>query len=122
MGTVYKFSKSKRPTPALPVDKAALKSSMPKASTVLGVLSWLWWIVRLPLFLVLYWLRLPIVFLCELISIPAFIAWLIAMYAFPDKTIMVWGFGIMSFGAFALTWFYDYILIILSPQQIIRTL
>lgn len=122
MGTVYKFSKSERPIPVLPVDKAALKSSMPKASTVLGVLSWLWWIVRLPLFLVLYWLRLPIVFVCNLISIPAFIGWIIALYAFPDKTVMVWLFGLMSFTAFALSWFYDYVLIALSPQEIIRTL
>jgi len=33
-------------------------------------------LLRLPLFLVLYWLRLPIVGLCNLVSVPAFLGFL----------------------------------------------
>jgi len=49
-------------------------------------------------------------------------AWLFAWYAFPDKTTMVWGFGAISFLAFVIGWTYDFILMALSPQDMMRNL
>jgi hypothetical protein len=122
MGNVVKFPKGKRALPPLDLDATKIKEAMPKAATVKGVLAWLFLMVRLPLFLVMYWLRLPIIFLCNLVSIPMLLAWLFAWYAFPDKTAMVWGFGIVSFLAFVIAWTYDFILMAISPQEMMMTL
>jgi hypothetical protein len=122
MGTVTKFPKAKRPALALDLDTEKLKASMPKASTVKSVFAWLWFAVRMPVFLVLYWLRLPVLFVCGLVSFPMLLAWIFAWYAFPDKTEMVWGFAIVSFVAFAVSWVYDFVLMALSPQEMMRTL
>lgn len=124
MSNIVKFPKDngqeEKYSPAINMDK--IKSAMPKASTVKGVLSWVWLIIRLPLFLVMYWLRLPIIFLCNIISIPLLLCWLFAWYAFPDKTAMVWSFGTVSFLAFVIGWTYDFILMALSPQDMMRSL
>lgn len=122
MSNVVKFPKASRALPALDLDTAKLKAAMPKAATVKGVFAWLFLLVRVPLFLVMYWLRLPIIFLCNLVSVPMLMAWLFALYAFPDKTAMVWGFGIVSFAAFVIAWTYDFILMALSPQDMMLTL
>ncbi len=122
MGNVTNFPRAKRPLPALDLNTEKIKSVMPSASTLKGVLAWLWLMIRLPVFLVMYWLRLPVMFLCGLVSVPMLLAWLFALYAFPDKTEMVWGFGIVSFLAFAIGWAYDFILMAISPQDIMRTL
>ena len=122
MKNVVKFPKAKRPLPALDRDASNIKAAMPKASTVKSVLMWLWFVVRLPVFLLMYWLRLPIIFLCNIISFPMLLAWLFAWYAFPDKTAMVWGFATLSFLAFLIGWTYDFILMAISPQDIMRTL
>jgi hypothetical protein len=95
---------------------------MPKGSTVKAVFAWLFLLVRLPVFLVMYWLRMPIIFLCNLISIPMLLAWLFSWYAFPDKTNMVWGFAIISFVAFVFSWLYDFILMAIAPQDMMMTL
>ncbi|CAG1004614.1 hypothetical protein MTYP_03187 [Methylophilaceae bacterium] len=122
MKNVVKFPKAKRPLPALDRDATKIKAAMPRASTVKSVLVWLWFVVRLPVFLLMYWLRLPIIFLCNIISFPMLLAWLFAWYAFPDKTAMVWGFATVSFLAFLIGWTYDFILMAISPQDIMRTL
>ena len=122
MSNVVRFPKGKRALPALDLDATKIKAAMPKAATVKGVFAWLFLMVRLPLFLVMYWLRLPITFLCNLVSIPMLLAWLFAWYAFPDKTAMVWGFGIVSFLAFVIAWTYDFILMAISPQDMMMTL
>lgn len=125
MSNVIKFKpKGQRalPAPAFEIDAEKIKKAMPKASTVKGVLAWLFLLVRLPLFLVMYWLRLPIIFLCNLVSIPMLLAWLFALYAFPEKSAMVWGFGIASFSAFVVSWAYDFILMVISPQDMMMTL
>lgn len=122
MSNVVRFPKGKRALPALDLDATKIKAAMPKAATVKGVFAWLFLMVRLPLFLVMYWLRLPITFLCNLVSIPMLLAWLFAWYAFPDKTAMVWGFGIVSFLAFVIAWTYDFILMAISPQEMMMTL
>lgn len=91
-------------------------------------LKWLWlvvvfaWLIlRLPLFLVMCWLRPPIALLCELISIPSLFAFLFCWYAFPIPR-MMWGIGILSFTSFALLWFYDFILMALAPYDMLRSL
>lgn len=79
-------------------------------------------VLRVPLFLVLYWLRLPVMLLCQFVSVPMLFAFLFTLYAFPDKTPMVVGFGVVSFVAFAVLWTYDLVLMALSPQDMMRTL
>lgn len=122
MTNVVKFPKAKRVLPTFDLDAAKIKETMPKGSTVKVVLSWMWLILRFPVFLVMYWLRLPVLFLCNIISIPMLFAWLFAWYAFPDKTSMVWGFGTISFLAFVIGWTYDFILMAISPQEMMKTL
>ncbi len=75
-------------------------------------------VIRYPLFVILYWLRFPVMLVCNLISIPLLFAWLFAWYAFPDKTPMIWGFGLASLGAFMITLWYDLILGFLSPTEL----
>jgi len=84
--------------------------------------AWIWLIVRFPLFLLMYWLRAPIILLCNLISTPMLFLWLFSLYAFPDQTTMVRAFAFASFAAFLLSWAYDFILAALSPEDMIRTL
>lgn len=123
MSNVVKFPKTKRPMPIFDINLVnTVKEKIPKNFSVKGALTWLWCAVRLPIFLIMYWLRLPIVFICNLVSIPMLFAWLFAWYAFPDKAAMVWGFGAVSFAAFVVGWIYDFLLMALSPQDIMRTL
>ncbi len=119
---VVKFPKSKRSLPITDLSMDKIKESMPEASTIKKLIGWLWVVIRLPLFFILYWLRLPIIILCNFISIPMMFAWLFALYAFPDKSEMIFGFGIVSFSAFLIGWTYDFILMALSPQQMMRNL
>ena len=77
---------------------------------------------RWTLFLVLYWLRLPVMLISQLISVPALFAWLFSMYAFPEHHTMVVTFGVMSFSAFAMMFLYDSLLMWLSPGQTVRVL
>ncbi|MDF0606765.1 hypothetical protein HZU77_014040 [Neisseriaceae bacterium TC5R-5] len=123
MSNVIKFPKPKRSLRVLVLDADKIKAAIiPKGSTVKATFAWLFLIVRLPVFFVMYWLRLPVIFVCNLVSIPMLIAWLFVLYAFPDKPAMVWGFGIISFVAFLIAWTYDFMLMALSPQDMIRTI
>lgn len=121
MSNIVKFPNEKKD------DERALlsemvKSAMPSGATAWTVLLKVLRIIRLPVFFVMYWLRLPVIFVCNLISVPMLLAWLFVLYAFPDKTPMLWGFGIMSFTAFVVAWTYDFILMWLSPQDMMRSL
>ncbi len=91
---------------------------LPLWAAILATLVGIGMVIRYPLFLVLYWLRFPVMLICNLISIPLLFAWLFALYAFPDKTAMIWGFGLVSLGAFVVTWIYDLILGFLSPTEL----
>lgn len=122
MNNVLKFPKAKQSLPALDINSDKIKAKLPKGSTVKAVLAWTWLIVRLPVFLLMYWLRLPVIFLCNLVSIPMLLLWLFALYAFPDKHAMVWGFGTISFLAFVIGWTYDFILMAISPQDMMKSL
>jgi hypothetical protein len=122
MSNVVKFQKTNNAFSSSGLSIAKIKEAMPNGSAIKTVLSWMWLVVRLPVFLILYWLRLPIVLLCNLISIPMMFAWLFAWYAFPEKTAMVWGFAVISLLCFVISWTYDFILMALSPQEIMKTL
>lgn len=90
-----------------------------------NVWRWFGFGLRMVTFFVLYWLRFPVVLVCNLIAAPAFIAWLFALAAFPEGaqyTHAKWGFAIISFTAFMLKYGYDYLLGLLSPEEVIRTL
>lgn len=121
MNNEVKFPKAKQRLPEGEPAPRARAHRMKKEPPKRGLLSWAWLIVRLPLFFVMYWMRLPIVGICNLVSIPTLLAFLFSLYAFPDKTQMVWLFGITSFLAFFIAWIYDFILMALSPQDMITT-
>ncbi|KWF77599.1 hypothetical protein WL93_26675 [Burkholderia diffusa] len=121
MATVLKFPKPpKRELPKVDVER--VKAAMPRRDTIKGVLAFVWMLVRLPLFLVMYWLRMPVVLLCSVIYFPLLLAFGFVWYAFPEKTHMLWGFGVTSFAAFVIMWVYDFVLMALSPQEMMRTL
>ena len=126
MSNVLKFPKRMKSPSPLNVtgpdsDIARIKATAPRRDTTRGVLAFAWMLIRLPVFLVLYWLRLPVMLVCNFISIPSLAAFLFSWYAFPDKTPMVVAFGVVSFLAFTLMYFYDFVLMALSPQDIVRT-
>ena len=79
-------------------------------------------VLRVPLFLVLYWLRLPVVLLCNFISVPTLFAFLFTLMAYRDKTHMLVAFGVVSLLSFVIAWAYDYVLALLSPQDTIKIL
>ena len=79
-------------------------------------------VVRWPVFLLMYWVRGPIVFLCGLISLPMLLLFLFSYFAFPERTWAVWGFGTVSFLAFSASYFYDFILRLIAPEQMIASL
>lgn len=122
MNNVVKFPKDKQRLPEdAPVPRARshrARREPPKRSA----LAWVWLAVRLPLFFAMYWMRLPVVGICNLVSFPTLLAFLFSLYAFPDRTQMVWLFGITSFLAFFIAWVYDFILMALSPQDMMTTL
>lgn len=82
----------------------------------------LWAMVRVPLFLVLYWLHTPLVLICSVLTLPMFLLALFAWYAFPEKPQMYGSFGLVSFTAFVIMYGYDVVLAWLSPHKMIRML
>ncbi|ENO90949.1 inner membrane protein [Thauera sp. 28] len=121
MGNIIKFPK--RPDDeAAELDAEGIRAAIrPPRPTPAAVLAWLWRLLRLPLFLVLYWLRMPIVGLCRLVSGPALLCFLAGFFFFgsdsPHRHI-VWVFGGVSFTAAALAWFYDSLLLALAPEGV----
>lgn len=86
------------------------------------MLGWLWRLLRLPLFLVLYWLRQPIVGLCNLVFAPillAFLAGVVFIDAASAHRPVVWAFGDLSFAACALARLYDSILMALASEDVV---
>lgn len=125
MAKVLQFPKKVASPPSFDVIKGAKRAKAAAAARGPGlrsVMSVAWMVLRLPLFLLLYWFRLPVMLVCNLISIPTLLAFLFSWYAFPDKTHMIAAFGVTSFVAFVVLWCYDYVLMSLSPQEMMRTL
>lgn len=116
------FPKAKRPVAAVDsLNVSTIKTLKPTVFTGRNIFFWVLSVIRLPFFLVMYWLRLPILFVCNAISGLGLVAWLFAWYAFPE-TNMVWGFAYASLAAFVISWVYDFILMAISPQSMITTL
>lgn len=74
------------------------------------------------LFVVMSWLRWLVVGACSLISVVMLLLWLFSLYAFPDKTNMVWGFCAISLVSFLIAFAYDFILMRLSPVPVVQTI
>ena len=91
-------------------------------AAVLAVLVLAWTIIRMPVFLVLYWLRMPVTLLCNLISMPSFFVFLFAWYAFPEHMNMVRLFGVVSFVSFVGAYLYDVLLMAIAPGNMMRML
>jgi len=117
---VVNFPKSKQSLPGIHLNADKIKAVMPEVS-VLTVFVRLRLIVRWPVFLVFYWLRMPVLMVCNLLSVPTMLAFLFGLYAFPEHRAMVYAVGGVSFAAFAVHWAYDSLLIWLSPNDVIFT-
>jgi len=78
--------------------------------------------IRFALFMVMYWLRVIVVNVCAIVSVVMLFAWLFSLYAFPERTNMVWSFGGASFICFVIAWAYDFVLMKLSPVPMIDSL
>ena len=87
-------------------------------TTLLFVLGTL----RLMLFLVLYWLRTPVVFVCKFLSGLTLFCWVFSLLFLRDMPVMVWTFGLLSFLAFSVEWLYDMVLMVLSPTTMFTSL
>lgn len=79
-------------------------------------------VIRFALFMAMYWLRVIVVNVCSIVSVVMLFAWLFALYAFPERTNMVWAFGVTSLISFMIAWAYDYVLMKLSPVPMIDSL
>lgn len=79
-------------------------------------------VVRMPLFLMLYFLRAPVIVLCSMLYLPLFLLALFAWYGFPEKPQMWGSCGVISLVSFMLMYVYDLVLSWLSPHELVRTL
>jgi hypothetical protein len=91
-------------------------SSSERVLTVLFVgVIWIWRVLRVSVFFLLYWLRLPVMFLSGLVAVPTMIAWLFSFYVLPQHT---FGLGVISFAAFTIQVAYDVLLVWLAPYRV----
>jgi hypothetical protein len=117
----------RKPVRKIPATKPANDSAhngdkVSVASRILSVLAWAGRAVLFLVYIVMFWLRGPIVGACSIASVIFLGLWLFSLYAFPDKKDMVWAFGGTSFLSFVVAWAYDYVLIKLSPVPMVNTL
>lgn len=125
MGKIVRFPKASSAPRAGELDAGQIKAvSLPRVSLA-GVQAKLWAVVRLPLFLVLYWLRGPVLAMCNLVSVPCLLAFLAGFWLIADTSphrSIVWFFGSVSFSAFTIVWLYDSLLMRLSPERMMMTM
>lgn len=119
---VVKFPK--KPVRKIPANEPANDSfpQEPGKSKALAGLKGAGRVLQFVIFMAMYWVRWLVVGACSIISVVMLLAWLFALYAFPDKTNMVWAFGSVSLISFVIAWFYDFVLMKLSPTQMVDTL
>jgi len=123
MGQIVKFpggeeSKGVRAAPfAIPVSRRRLKAGAIAIGALRGVLG----AMRLPVFLVLYWLRFPVAVVCKFVGGGGLLAAIIAYFVSPMPKLL-WGFSLISFAAFVFMWAYDLMLMHLSPQEMVQSL
>lgn len=126
MSNIVRFPKRPEAPQTAELDADSIKAAvrLPRPSLP-ALLAWLWRLLRLPLFLVLYWLRLPVLMVCNLVSVPAMLAFLAGLWLSshaPQYRPMVWGIGGVSFAAFLLHWAYDSLLMWLAPDGVVLAL
>lgn len=124
MGKLLKFPpKQSKARKLFDVSRERVKSiRRPSLSSIGGFFAAILMCARLPLFLVLYWLRTPIVMIANFLAFPLLILAIFAGYAFPERMLMAWSLGVLSFLGFAFGYGYDLVLLALSPQEMVRTL
>jgi len=120
MSNVVKFPKGRAHAPASNC-KAEGKTPLPGRKRCAACQA-LWAAFRVSLFLVLYWLRMPLVLVCSVVTLPMFLLAVFAWYAFPEKPQMFGSFGAVSFTAFVILYGYDLLLAWLLPQKMVRML
>ncbi len=92
--------------------------SRAKVGAILStVLVWSWRVLRLPLSLVLAWLRGPIVFVCKIISGPALVASLCVLVGYPSEHRLIYTLAAVSLFAFLVVRAYDCMLMMLSATN-----
>lgn len=125
MGNIVKFPNGVA-VPAAATDEPDHQGAAQRQRAgFLGVLLRLLSLLRLPLFLVLYWLRFPVLMVCNFVFVPALLAFLAGLWLshhVPQYRAMVWGVGGLSFAAFVLRWAYDSLLIWLAPADFVLAL
>jgi hypothetical protein len=123
MNKIVKFPIRSERLQSAELDAGRIKATMrPQRLTLFGLLAWLWRLLRLPLFLVLYWLRPLIMAVCSLVSTPALLCFIASFFFIAGESphrAIVWVFGGVSFTAFALGWFYDSLLLALAPDGLV---
>ncbi|MET3135228.1 hypothetical protein AAKU55_005536 [Oxalobacteraceae bacterium GrIS 1.11] len=125
MGKIVKFPKGVTVAAAATDEPDRQGAAQRPRAGLLGVLPRLLSLLRLPLFLVLYWLRFPVLMVCNFVSIPALLAFLAGLWLShhaPQYRPMVWGVGGLSFAAFVLRWAYDSLLMWLAPADFVLAL
>ncbi|WP_157008257.1 hypothetical protein [Xenophilus azovorans] len=103
---------------AAPAKKGGIDGVAIAAAVLVGIFS----VVRFALFMVLLWLRMVVVPLCHALSGLMLMCLLFSLWAFSDKTEMLWGFGIVGLVALVIAWSYDGLLSLLSGEDILREL
>lgn len=123
MGNIVSFPKRPEAPQNVELDADSIKAAMrPSRPSLPALLAWLCRVLRLPLFLVLYWLRLPIVGLCNLVSVPGFLCFLAGFFLVPSGAPirgLVWFLGGVSLAAFVMAWLYDSLLLALAPEGVV---
>jgi hypothetical protein len=84
------------------------------ASVAIGALV----VLRYTAFYPLMWLRIIVVPLSQLCALLGFVGLCLAALMIPDAELL-WRLGGFSFGAFALGWAYDGMLLLLSPRPLL---
>lgn len=122
MGNIVKFPKAKRVT--FRAGTEAVKARLANVDVKDKVFPALWIMlqfVRVPLFLVLFWLRLPLRLIGNIAVAGGLVAFALAWFVAPVPR-MLWGFGLLSFFAFVVMWAYDFLLMALSPQDMVQSI
>jgi hypothetical protein len=98
-----------------------VSSRLPRTNTVMAVSRRMWEVLRPVLFILLYWLRMPVVGFFRLISGPALFFCFVGYFMFPDGHPHKWGvlsfLAGLSLAAFVLSFLFDSLLVSLSPDN-----
>lgn len=96
-----------------------IKSEGHPPSPLYRFLSLLSVVVRKLIFLVLMWLRTPILYVIHILGLLFTVGFFVALVCFRERHLMLWSLGGLSFIAFSMRWFYDSLLLKLSTEEII---